>query len=225
MTTTVTSFPLSKHTGGGDTTPTFSGQHVYLQFTWEVGLPSSPVQFSSHHHFYKLSRSWLLGGCRHSCLLRQFVYLHFCEGLPLPPLWNSGHPALFAACLFCCCCLLFSFFSFFPVLGSVCPGGYAGLAQGCLWEYHVPLSSPCGLHLPKWSGSWHLVVQELSWFLHLTMEWECYVQAGGVEESKFCLFLVVFPLRCISSISPRFYFWKHTFCFLPLVAILESVLK
>jgi hypothetical protein len=54
------------------------------------------------------------------------------------------------------------------------------------------------------------------------MEWGCYAQAGGVEESEFYLFLVVFPARCISSISPRFYFRKHTFCFLPLVAILLS---
>jgi hypothetical protein len=54
------------------------------------------------------------------------------------------------------------------------------------------------------------------------VEWACYPQAGGVEESGFCLFLVVFPARCISSISPRFYFTKLTFCFLPLVAILES---
>jgi hypothetical protein len=30
---------LSKHTGGGDTAPAFSGLHVYLQLTWEVGLP------------------------------------------------------------------------------------------------------------------------------------------------------------------------------------------
>jgi hypothetical protein len=43
-----------------------------------------------------------------------------------------------------------------------------------------------------------------------------------VEESKFCLFSMVFPVRCISSISPRLYFRKHAFCFLPLVAILES---
>jgi hypothetical protein len=43
-----------------------------------------------------------------------------------------------------------------------------------------------------------------------------------VEESKFCLFLVVFPVRCMSSISPRFYFRRHAFCFLPLAAILES---
>jgi hypothetical protein len=56
-TTTATSFPLSKHTVGGDTAPAFSGQRVYLQLTWEVGLPPSPVEFSSLHHFYKLSSS------------------------------------------------------------------------------------------------------------------------------------------------------------------------
>jgi hypothetical protein len=51
----------------------------------------------------------------------------------------------------------------------------------------------------------------------------CYVQAGGVEESKFCLFSVVFPVRCISSVSPRFYFRKHAFCFLTLATMLESI--
>jgi hypothetical protein len=33
------------------------------------------------------------------------------------------------------------------------------------------------------------------------VKWRCYVQVGGVEESKFCLFSVVFPVRCISSTS------------------------
>jgi hypothetical protein len=47
----------------------------------------------------------------------------------------------------------------------VCPAGYANLAQGCLWEYHMPLSSPCGLCLPKQSESWCLAVREPSWFL------------------------------------------------------------
>jgi hypothetical protein len=42
-----------------------------------------------------------------------------------------------------------------------------------------------------------------------------------VWRSQFCLFLVVFPVSCISSVSPRFYFRKHVFCFLPLVTILE----
>jgi hypothetical protein len=53
-------------------------------------------------------------------------------------------------------------------------------------------------------------------------EWGCYAWSGGVEESEFCLFLVVFPARHISSVSPRFYFRKYTFCFLPLVTILEN---
>jgi hypothetical protein len=108
---TATSFPLSKHTGGGDTAPTYSGWHVCLQFMWEVGLPPSPVEFSSLHRFYKLSRSWLLDVCRHFCLLQLA-----CEGFPLPTLRGSGHPALFAMYLLCCYCLLLSF-SFFPVWG------------------------------------------------------------------------------------------------------------
>jgi hypothetical protein len=55
-----------------------------------------------------------------------------------------------------------------------------------------------------------------------TVEWGCYAQAEGVDESEFCLFLLVIPVRCISSISPRFYFRKHAFFFLPLVAILVN---
>jgi hypothetical protein len=53
------------------------------------------------------------------------------------------------------------------------------------------------------------------------VEWRCYVLAGGVELSEICLFFLFFPARRISSISPRFYFRKHAFCFLPLVTILE----
>jgi hypothetical protein len=42
-----------------------------------------------------------------------------------------------------------------------------------------------------------------------------------VEGSKFCLFLVVLPARRVSSISPRFHYRRHAFCFLPLAVILE----
>jgi hypothetical protein len=35
-----------------------------------------------------------------------------------PPLWCSGHPALFATCLFCSYCLLFSFFFLFSLSGG-----------------------------------------------------------------------------------------------------------
>jgi hypothetical protein len=90
-------------------------------------------------------------------------------------LFSSGrdsHPPLFGAqgappSLLRVFIVLIAYYSvslFFPGWGSVCPGGYADLAQGFLWEYHVPLSSPCGLCLPKPSEHWHLA----SWFLHLT---------------------------------------------------------
>jgi hypothetical protein len=64
-------------------------QLAYLQFTWEVGLPPSPVEFSSQENL--------------------FIYSSVMD-FPSSPLRHSGHPALFATCLFCCCCLLFSFF-------------------------------------------------------------------------------------------------------------------
>jgi hypothetical protein len=96
------------------------------------------------------------------------VYLQFCERFPLPTLWCSGHPALFLLCVFFVVIAYYSVFFFFPGWGLVCPGGYADLAQGCLWEYHMPFSSPFGLHLLQRSGHWHLaVVWEPSWFLHL----------------------------------------------------------
>jgi hypothetical protein len=80
------------HTGGDDTTPTFSGLHVYLQFTWELGLPPSPVDFSSHCHFYKLSHSWLLGVCHCSCLLWPACLFtaHVGSGLPPSPVEFSS---------------------------------------------------------------------------------------------------------------------------------------
>jgi hypothetical protein len=149
VTATATSFPLSKHTGACGTTPTFSGWRVYLQFTWKAGLPPSPVEFSSHHCFYKFSCSWLLGSAAAPAFSGRLVYLQFSGRLPLPLSSALRVSTLLALCLFCCC-LLFSF-SFFPGWGSVCPGGYADLAQGCQWEYRMPLSSPCP-HLPKPSG-------------------------------------------------------------------------
>jgi hypothetical protein len=167
MTATVASFPLSKHAVGGGATPAFSGWLVYLQFTWVMALSPSPVEFSSHLHFYKLSCSWLPGRCCQSCLLQPACLLTVLWGMSPSPLQRSGCTALSVTCLFCCCCLFSFFFSFFPGWGSVRPGAYVDLAQSCLWEYHVPLNSPCGLHPPKQSVSWLLVAREPSWFLCL----------------------------------------------------------
>jgi hypothetical protein len=88
-------------------------------------------------------------------------------GIPLPlPFRAQGAPP-FLLCVFFVVIAYYSVFSFFPGWGSVCPGGYADMAQGCLWEYHVPLSSPCGPCLPKSSGCCSLAAaQEPSCFLH-----------------------------------------------------------
>jgi hypothetical protein len=136
---------------------------------------SSPVEFSSHHHFYKLSRSWLLDTrCRCHPLwpgylqfvYLRLVYLQFCEGFPSPPLQHSVRPTLFVTCLYCSYCL-FLVSLFFLGGGLVCPEDYADLAQGCLWKYSIPLSSPCP-HLPKPSGHGRLeVARRPSWFLCL----------------------------------------------------------
>jgi hypothetical protein len=214
---TAKSFPLSKHTGGGDTAPAFSGLCVYLQFLWEVGLPPLLWSFPPTATF----TSFPPPGCW-VCATAPALSSQLVRDFPSSPLQFSGCPAVFATCLFYCYCLLFRF-SFLSGWGSVCPGGYADLAQGCLWEYHVPLSSPCGPHLPKPSGRGRLAGLGALLVSPFNVKWRCYVQAGGVEGSKFCLFWVVFPVRCISSISPRFYFRRHTFCSLPLAAILESL--
>jgi hypothetical protein len=91
--------------------------------------------------------SRLLGKCRYSWPPPAGLFIYSSGAL-----WSSGCPALFATCLFFFQLLVYysvCFFLFFFPLGgwSVYSGGYADLAQGCLWEYHTLLSSLGGLHL------------------------------------------------------------------------------
>jgi hypothetical protein len=124
MTTTAASFPLSKHTGGGETAPTFSGQCVYMQFMGEVGLPPSPVEFSSHHHFYKVSCYSLLGRCHHSCLCQPACLFTVLEGISLSPslALRATHPLCYVS-FFVVIAYYSVFFSFFPWVG-------VGLSRG-----------------------------------------------------------------------------------------------
>jgi hypothetical protein len=200
-----------------------------------VGLPPSPVEFSSHHHFYKLSHCWLLGVCHRSCLfwlaclftahvgsgssplscgvflslpLLQVFPLLACatapafsswlvvRDFPSPSFGTQGAPPSLLHVFFVVIGYYSVFFSFFPGWGSVCPGSYADLAQGCLWECHVPLSSPCDLHLPKQSWCWHLAAMwEPSWFLCLTWSGDTMRRCEGVK---------VLPL--LSGFSCKVYF-------------------
>jgi hypothetical protein len=134
-------------------------------------------------------------------------------------LWHSVHPTLFPACLICSYCLLLSF-SFFPGWRSVCPGGYAALAQACLWEYCSTVKLTWSVFsqavwAPVTGGPGALLVSPFN------VKWRFSVLAGGVEGSKLCPFSVIMPAKCVSGISPRFHYRRLAFCFLPLAAILE----
>jgi hypothetical protein len=117
-----TSFPLSKHTGGGDTAPTFSASCL---FTAHVG--SGPSPFSCGVFLLPpLSQAFplVVAGRSHPLWPGPACLFTVPGRIPLPPSSSSGRPILFATCLYCSYCLLLSF-SFFPGWGLVCPGGYA----------------------------------------------------------------------------------------------------
>jgi hypothetical protein len=147
-TATFTSFPALAYWGGA-AAPACC--HVYLQFTWEVHLPSSPVEFFSLLHSHKLPCSWLLGASpapargSPACLACLFTVL---EGFPSPNLQRSGRPTLFPVCLNYSYCLLliFSFFS---------PGGGQSV-QGAmlLWPRLVCRSTTVPRSLPGLPSQW-----------------------------------------------------------------------
>jgi hypothetical protein len=107
------------------------------------------LELSSHHHSYKLSRSKVAGWGLPllPSLANLFIYSSV-RDCPSPPFFGAqgAPPSLLRVFFFCCC--LFSFFSLSSLGGeSVCSVGYADLAQGCLWEYCMLLSSPGDLLL------------------------------------------------------------------------------
>jgi hypothetical protein len=138
--------------------------------------------------------------------------------IPLPSSseLRAPHPLCHVSLLFL---FLITQFLFFPWVGVGLSRGYADLAQGCLWEYRVQLSSPCPSSQAVWvwaTGSpGALLVSPFN------VKWRFSAQARGVEESKFCLFLVTLTARCVSSVSPKFHYRRLAFCFLRLAAILE----
>jgi hypothetical protein len=157
-------------------------------FTVHVGSAPSPLS-SGSFLTQPLLQAFPLQGCRAGLPLLPspaglFIYSSV-RDCPYPPLWHSGHlPSLLQVFLLL---LLFIqvFFSFFPGCGLVCPGGYADLAQGCLWEYRVLFSSPGCLLLSagKELVSGGVGVLLVSPFI---VEWGCYAWAGGVKVSEFC---------------------------------------
>jgi hypothetical protein len=136
---------------------------------------------------------------------------------------------LAAPCLLCCMFLFSSLFiiHFFFVFwgkGSVCPGGYAGLSHGWLWEYCVPLIcshiglldvSQTGLELA--SGSMGALL-----FSQCNLMWRSLVWDRGSGCGTPDSLWHFFSAKCGFSISAKFLIYgAHTVCFCILVAILD----
>jgi hypothetical protein len=151
---------------------------------WEVGLPSPLWSFppSATLTSFSAPGCW---ACAPPPLLPEplwptgLVYLQSSEGFPFPNLQRSGCPTLFPVCLYCFYCLLLGF-SFFPGWRSVCPGGYAALAQACLWEYRSTMkltwsTSSQAVWVPATGGPGALLVSPFN------VKWRFFALAGGVE--------------------------------------------
>jgi hypothetical protein len=119
------------------------------------------------------------------------VYLQSQEGFPSPNFQHSVRPTFFPTCLYCFYCLLVTFSSL-PGWKSVCPGGYAALAQGCLWEYcstvkltlsTSPKPSGCG-RLAAWGPSLFLCLMWSGDSLHQLEVWR---GQSFVSSQWFCL--------------------------------------
>jgi hypothetical protein len=190
-----------------------ASRHVFLQLTWEVGLPPSPVEFSSLHHSHKHSRFWLLSACPCSCrsLSGQawLVYLQFQGDSPL--LGAQGAPPS----LQCVFIVLIAYYS----VSLFSPGGGLSVQGTMLFWPRVVCGSTmyCLAHLVQAVCAWVTGSPGALLVSPFNVKWRFSEPAGGVEGSKFCLFSVVLP----ASISPRFCYRRHAFCFLHLAAILE----
>jgi hypothetical protein len=184
---------------------------------WEVGLPPLLWSFPPTNTFTSFPTPGCWAGATTPAFCSQLVYLQFCEGLPSSLFGTQGTPPSLL-CVFFVVIAYSVFFSFYPGWGrsvQIWPRVFCG-STACHLAHLVVCVFPSRLGAAVW---WRRGSPAGSPF---NVKWRCYAQARGAEESKFCLFSVVFPVRCISSLSPGFYFRRHAFCFLPLATILES---
>jgi hypothetical protein len=75
---------------------------------------------------------------------------------------------------------------------------------------------------PSRMGAGHWWPRGALFISPFNVRWRFSAPAGDMEWSKLCLFSVIMPARCASSVSPRFHYRRVAFCFLPLATILEN---
>jgi hypothetical protein len=128
-TATASSFPLSRHTGGGDTAPSFSGLHVYLQFTWEVGLPLLLWSFPPTATFTSFPAPAFCG---------RLIYLQFRGGFSLPTFGAQGAPPSLL-------CVFFVVTAYYLVSLFSLGGGWSVQGAMLIWPRVVCGNTACCL--------------------------------------------------------------------------------
>jgi hypothetical protein len=114
-TTTAISFPLSKHTGKGDTAPAFSGLLFIYSSRGKWVFPPLLWSFPPTTTFTSFSAPGCWAGALLLPSLASLFIYRSVRDCSSPPLQHSGRPTLFAMCLFCFYCLLFRFFFLFSL--------------------------------------------------------------------------------------------------------------
>jgi hypothetical protein len=145
----------------------------------------------------------------------QLVNLQFQEGIPSPLFGAQGAPPSLQ-------CVFIVLIAYYSVSLFSLGGGQSVQGAMLFWPrvvcgsiaYHLAhLVFPSDLGVA--SGGLGVLLVSL-----FKVKWRFSALAGGVEGSKFCLFLVVLPARCVSSVSPRYHYRRLAFCFPPPADIL-----
>jgi hypothetical protein len=105
------------------------GKWVFPSLLWSFPPPGTLTGFPISGCWAHTPTPSRASPAHPTCLFTVLEWIPF----PQSSVLSVPHPLSRVSLLFS---LLISQFLFFPGWRSVCPGGYAALAQACLWEYH-----------------------------------------------------------------------------------------
>jgi hypothetical protein len=200
------------------------GELCHICFLWQACLfrvrvgkcPSPSLWQSVLLVSWKPSPLQAPCGGLHPCLLLQVCLFRVCVGkcsspilrqrvphgeVPLTLTPELRAPTIFVMCPF----FSVAYYSVFFFRAAV------SLSRGLCWFFSkVAVGEPCATYylpmgLPSRLGGRCLAVREPSWFLHIPWCGGAMCCAGGAEVLKFYLFLVIFPVWCVSSILGKFF--------------------
>jgi hypothetical protein len=143
---------------------------VYLEFAWGTALPLlSGRACHTSVTVASLAHPKLAGGSRQTHLFWQACLFTVHAGACPPFSGAQGVPSSLLCVLFSCLFIIQFFIFVFCRAGvSLCSGLCWFIPEVAVWILHAAYLLSCWSASPKQVRSWHLVVQEPSWFLHIS---------------------------------------------------------